>query len=298
MKTLSQRGGRLSWRVYWKQNAIPSSSTSHRVIVLHWNSTTCDSRVPSSFAACNLKAAMPTAGTTWPSFLESHAQCGNTMSPYPLSSLANFRYYANTKISRKHNGIINLSDFSFIQYEPRAFSMHPVELLIDTAFLQQLCDLCLLHRSSAKISKLMPVRSKAYLQWKATSLLPNTLRWQSNNFECTKYAGVREVVAFSLQHNGHVKLQISPVNLLRIYEMTNDFGTYRNCIRQSQIDKSISRFLRPSLLGSKLHRKRLSRTPPWEQSRWRLRDQVAKLWDQPLDLDRHPLPVDPSKILA
>ena len=92
VKTLSQRGGRLSCRVYWKQKAIPSSSTSHRVIVLHGNSTTCDSSVPSSLAAWSLNAAVPIAAMTWPSFLESQAQCGKTISPYPLSSFANFRY--------------------------------------------------------------------------------------------------------------------------------------------------------------------------------------------------------------
>lgn len=190
-------------------------------MVLHWNSTTCDSRVPSSFAACNLKDAMPTAGTTWPSFLESQAQCGNTMSPYPLSSLANFRY-CKRKTPRERNGTNraeNLQATSFIQYKPRAFSTRPAELSTDTIVHPRWCDSCSLRRLFAKISKSTPARSEAYLCWKATSLSPDTSRWRSNNSECTRCAGVHEVAASSLQHNERVKSQInSPVNLSGIYQ--------------------------------------------------------------------------------
>lgn len=64
VKIFNQRGGLLSDRVYWKQKDIPSSSTSHKVIVFHANSTTCDSNVPSCLAACNLNEPAPTAATT------------------------------------------------------------------------------------------------------------------------------------------------------------------------------------------------------------------------------------------
>lgn len=35
---------------------------------------------------------LPMAGMTWPSFRLSHAQCGNTTSPYPGKVLASVKY--------------------------------------------------------------------------------------------------------------------------------------------------------------------------------------------------------------
>lgn len=80
VKTFTHRGG-LSDLLYWKQNAIDSSSLSQREMVFHCNSTVCASRAPSSRQACSRKLFIPTAGTTWPSLRLSQAQCGNTMSP-------------------------------------------------------------------------------------------------------------------------------------------------------------------------------------------------------------------------
>lgn len=73
VKTFTHRGG-LSDLLYWKQNAIDSSSLSQREMVFHCNSTVCASRAPSSRHACNRKLFIPTAGTTWPSLRLSHAQ--------------------------------------------------------------------------------------------------------------------------------------------------------------------------------------------------------------------------------
>lgn len=58
VRTLTHRGG-FSLRLYSKQNAMDSSSLSHRRIVFHVNSTVCDSSVPSSRHAINRKLLIP-----------------------------------------------------------------------------------------------------------------------------------------------------------------------------------------------------------------------------------------------
>lgn len=80
VKIFNHRGV-LSGLQYLKQNARPSSSTSHCLTQSHCNSTTWLSSVPSSLHACNLIPLVPMATITCPPFLESQAQWGKTTSP-------------------------------------------------------------------------------------------------------------------------------------------------------------------------------------------------------------------------
>lgn len=142
--------GDFSFRLYWKQNAIASSSLSHRVIISQVNSTVCGSKEPSSRHAINRKLFIPVqvksnwniTSRTWTYTSESRAKI--QVSAYQLRVWHGhlFDYHMHSAETLRHH---SLAMFGTV-LSTQMLSSHPGGLSIHTNDHRLVCCCDLPHR--------------------------------------------------------------------------------------------------------------------------------------------------------